>query len=488
MAIDPQKVLLIRNSNAAVAELSASVSDWYAEARGLCGTGGVADYFWLSFDFGTRSDYIDTAAGRAQDPSHTGPILDSATTPVTCTGCSPKIAPNQVGQTIVNSIRHVVRTYGINAILVLPGVPRVMFAGGTNGQQYGQFTELFLAYIYAPSSSTISGNPVKSIGSSLGTLTTDGTASGLSRRAQLRPLTDIFALCNNSSAAIPSGRVGVVDFSTNPYTFSTLADVQRIVNNAKQAELENNFSKLHVLGGAAYIRTGGTLMSTAVNFLGYDVGLTNLSYIADSPDPDTGYSYTAPAGISEDVLWSRKPPFKGSAQAQMYVSSQYLAGGVGVFMQANGGGKVRPFCAMAMSGYHFPSLSNGGFARDQYANYCEFLPGGFAYSFGSPADESSLLAIKLGASMGFSCGGEPFTTNLCDTDAILYLLLCGLTGAEACYKANQNILYTGAQAYDLAPNTLWQGIPLWTSVHGDPLYRPYKLTPINAGKVMQVGQ
>jgi len=488
MAIDPQKVLLIRNSNAAVAELSASVSDWYAGARGLCGTGGAADYFWLSFDFGTRSDYIDTAAGRAQYPSHTGPILDSATTPVTCAGCSPKIAPNQIGQTIVNSIRHVVRTYGINALLVLPGVPRVMFAGGSNGQQYGQFTELFLAYIYATSSSTISGNPVKAIGSSLGILTTDGTASGLSRRGQLRPLTDIFALCNNSGAAIPSGRVGVVDFSTNPFTFSTLADVQRIVNNAKQAELENNFSKLHVLGGAAYIRTGGTLMSTAVNFLGYDAGITNLSYIADSPDPATGYSYTAPTGISEGVLWERKPPFKGDAQAQMYVSNQYFPGTDGVFMQANGGGKVYPFGAMSMSSFHFPELSNGRFESNRYADYCEFLPGGFAYSFGSPADLTSLLAIKLGASMGFSCGGEPFTTNLCDTDAILYLLLCGLTGAEACYKANQSILYTGAQAYDLAPNTLWQSTPLWTSVHGDPLYRPYKLTPINAGKVMQVGQ
>ena len=487
MAIDNQKVLLIRNSNVAVAELSTSVSDWYAGARGLCGTGGATDYFWLSFDFGNRIDYVDTAAGRVQHPSHTGPILDSATTPVTCSGCSPKVVVSQVGQTLVNAIRHVVSTYGINALLVLPGVPRVMFAGGSSGQQYGQFTELFLAYIYATGSSTISGNPVKTPNSSLGLLTTDGTASGFSRSGQLRPLTDIFALCNSAGAAIPSGRVGVVDFSTNPYTFSTLSDVQRIVNNAKQAELENNFSKLHVLGGAAYIRTGGTLMSTAVNFLGYDVGLTNLSYIADNPYPGE-YSWTAPAGESEGVLWSRKPPFKGSAQAQMYVSSQYIPGTDGVFMQANGGGKVYPFCAMAISGYHFPELSNGRFVSNRYADYCEFLPGGIAYSFGSPSDLTSLLAIKLGASMGFSCGGEPFTTNLCDTDAILYLLLCGLTGAEACYKANQGILYTGAQAYDLAPNTLWQGIPLWTSVHGDPLYRPYKLTPINAGKVMQVGQ
>jgi hypothetical protein len=467
MAIDPQKVLLIRNSNAAVAGLSASVSDWYAGARGLCGTGGAADYFWLSYDFGNGA-YVDTAAGRVQYPAHIGPILDSATTPVTCTGQSTKITSTQVGQTLINSIRSVVSTYEINAILVLPGVPLVVYSGGAIGGQYGQYIELILANISAYSSSSIpTSPPTKATGDNLGMLITDGAGSGTSRTGRLRPLTAISTLCQGCS--IPAGRVGWVTSSAAASNCSSLVEVQAIVNNAKAAELVDPYSKLHVLGGTAYVFSGGVLSSTAVNYLGRDVGLRNLSYIADGIEG---------SGSAEQDLWLTKPPWAGTAQAQMVRES-----GVGgpQTVQTYGGGRITPFCLVS------PRIEPI-VTQSYYTDRMAFAPGGFGYAWQSTASLLSDFILKTGGSMGFGSGGEPFAPNLIDSDALLYLLMLGCTGVEACYKAGQNWQYTGPPVRDLPSGTITSGGASWTSVQGDPLYAPYKANSLTRGKMVQVGQ
>jgi hypothetical protein len=475
MAIDTQKVLLIRNSNVAVAELSASVSDWYAGARGLCGTGGSADYFWLSYDFGNGA-YVDTAGGRAANPSHTGPILDSATTPVACTGQSTKITSNQVGQTLVSSIRSVVLTYGINAILVLPGVPRSIYIGGAvqTGGEYEQFIELILAYIHTYASSSIPTlNPLKTSADNLGMLITDGTGSGISRTGRRKPLTSIPTLCEYYS--IPAGRVGWVDRNVPADNCSSLAEVQAIVNNAKAAELVNNFSKLHVLGGSAYIAPGGVLSSTAVNYLGRDAGLTNLSYIDYIPPTPAPQGF----GYAEDELWVTKPPWAGAAQAEWNTGTP--PGTQSGSIQAYGGGKITPFCVVSPRVEPYVTVS---YQTDRLA----FQPGGFGYGWTSSADLLSQFILKTGGSMGFGSGGEPWSNNLDDSDALLYLLLLGCTGVEACNKAGSAFKYTGPSVRDMPSGYTYSGPAIWTSVQGDPLYRPYKFNPLNAGKIMQVGQ
>ena len=91
MAINPQKVLLIYNTNsdsriqALNTQGGVNLRDWYAQVRGLTGGGGTTDYYYLGFDFGT-ADYV-TMGGYTVSGV---PSIDGSTATV-CTDSSPKM-------------------------------------------------------------------------------------------------------------------------------------------------------------------------------------------------------------------------------------------------------------------------------------------------------------------------------------------------------------------------------------------------------------
>lgn len=483
MAIDPKRVLLVRNTHASVAADCAAISDWYANARGLVDQ-NPDDYFWLGFDFGalagTRIASKAHADAEGAQPGITL-VIDHATTPITCSAKSAKITTAQVGWPAVEAISQTVRDHKIDALLVLPGVPEYFYYFTNFGHpyfQYPQNLELFLATCVSAGQTRIKQAPGgeqfldRPTGSQVGLsrLFTDGTTSGSARRSEPRPLTSAHEYCVPTGKCIPSGRVGYIRLDTIQHC--TLADVQRIVNGGLQAELEDNFTKLHVLGGTAYIHSGGVLISTATNFLGFDAGV-NLAYANNS------HAFLSGLGYSEAELWPRKPPFKGSPTA----ATVELTGPSWSIVGPNDT-KVMPFALMT------PNLSPK--VTDPICvAHLGFLPGGYAFCWTSGAKWASVYCLETGGSLGFGVAFEPDASGLLESDQLLNLLLHGYTGAEAVHRARQDAVHTGPSVRDLASG---QTIPFsghssnrsWVSPHGDPLYAPYKHHNLRS-KLIQVG-
>lgn len=534
MAINPKKVLLIRNTNAAVASLSATTSDWYAVARGLT-EASDSDYFWMGFDLGNGSqklatrlaadfnvfdtpglhnpnaDYVSGQMYSLGQSSASCKVLDSLTSPVVCDSHSAKITTSRVGQAIFDAIGSVINTYGIEAVFVLPGVPVNLLGPFYNqgvfthpatdvGSYYGQHLEIALAHSHvwmgaAPYTRKVG---TRSQVGSPGTLFTDGNSSGwngVNRKLPGKPMSSPKNLAS-SGGPIAWGRVGSA--SNNSATWSTLATVQTMVNNAKAAEAVSNLDKLHVLGGTAYIEPGGVLDSLAVNKLGFDVGLTNFGYVQETffykssttngnydnfvadlgTDPNayiglgltggTVVSATQGYGYSEDEIWAIKPAWKGTPIARMY-------------RRAEGYESLAAADSNVITTFGAASPRIGG---DVVANKWAFAPGAWVYSWMSAADAPSYHCLLNGGSLGFTCAGEPYNVNISETASVLLLLFRGFTGAECTFRALSSVTYTGVAVRDRSTGSNFSSGGAYLSAHGDPLYAPYRFT---APKIMQVG-
>ena len=459
--IDPRKVLLVRNSNAAQSALSTSVSDWYAAARGLDG-GAAGDYFWISFDFGNglsnlltklAADFIGVTNPNYPDRGVLGTgngrpniVLDHATTPVTCSAHSTKIPVNQVGLSFLASLAHVINTHAIEAVIVLPGVPAAVqgpYSGGA-GVYYGQATEVICANAPGFNGST----PYLRQGASTrfaprvhGALTLDGSTSGVTRSRPVRGIANVFPTW---------GRVGWENLDT----FSSLAQVQTIVGNAIAAESQNNLSRPTVIGGTAYIFGGGTRQGTAANFAGRDMGLLNLGYVSTPGDYGAALSQQPGNNNDEFDYWQTKPAFAGSPLAELYVGQGLQS------IQAPGGGQLSLF------GLSAPILAP--LLTPEFSSRLAFQAGGWAFAWLSSAELMGRFSLLNGASLSFLVTGEPFNTGIPDIDSLTTLILEGRSGCEAVYSgATSNTLGVWLSS-STAVTTAW----------GDPLYAPYFATRV----------
>lgn len=452
----PGRVLIVRNSNAAWSTLSSGVADWYASARGL-----GAGYYWLSFDFGDGTsnlitklcaDYLGIANpyyGNASWTTGNGNpniVLDHASTPLTCSGQSSNITASQVGASFLASLAHVIDTYAIDVVLVTPGVPeRVLgpFNGGS-GIYFGQPTEIvcslgqrFNAVAFGDRRGDTQG--VRQASICQGALTLSGTASGASRRDPLSR-----QLANDKPM---QGRIGWAE----GVSFSSLAQVQTIVNNALAAEAENNLVKPHVIGGTAYIYGGGTRQSTAANFAARDLGVIGLGYISTPSDYGTVTLSTAELGY-----WNAKPAWSGSALAELWSPDAfYSSQGV----QAPGGGQLSAFAVAS------PRLAPI-VGDSRYSDRLAFQAGGWAYSWLSDAQLLARFCLQNGGSLAFTVTGEPTSGGMADQDSLVAMLLQGRPACEAIYRA------LGSTTAGASPGYGWNVLSAW----GDPLYAPYRLT------------
>lgn len=520
MAINPQKVLLIYNTNsdsriqALNTQGGINLRDWYAQVRGLTGGGGTTDYYYLGFDFGTAS-YV-TMGGYTVSGV---PSIDGSTS-ITCTDSSPKML-SQVGITLPRALSNIGNLYNLEAILVMPGVPKRIQNGAAsfNNQQY---IELYLAgglggnvTLYLPST------PILATAGCMGVCSVDATitgTNGITRPAAPKSLTSIRDLSPGSPTYF--GRIGWVlsDGSSTDSNYayawgcSSFAQTQTIVTNAIAAEQVDNFSKLHVLGGTAYVAggggfaQGGVLSGVQTNYLANSAGITNLTYIEGlmgvgyseaswwpgSPVPVATSNGARPywwnGATAAQVFKSNYPPAKSYSMNPAYTSGdpgdQYITG-------ANGSA-IQPFALL--SPRIAPKLN------DSRCTVLSFAPGGIAYAWMSAAAYFQEFCLRTGGSLAFGCGGEPGGDSVQDTDAILYWLLNGFTGAEASYKAGSNWAYTGVVAgwnfsTNSAQNETFPGTsynfnngahPFRMSPHGDPLYAPYKAHNLQP-RLMQVG-
>jgi hypothetical protein len=472
MAINHKKVLLIRNSNAAFAELSQQVSDWYATARGLTDS-GPTDYYWVSFDFGDCTKSLTTketvALKSLTTSSHQ--VVNSQTSPTLCTAVSPKIASGKVGLELIQALKEIILENKIEAVFSLPGVTSII----TNvivSYFYTYWSELMFASsarIFASNYNPVSGNYTRRLTNITGKLTTTGNTSGATRPAAAAPLSS-----KALAADLPAwGRVGWAQSTRLGILFSSLSEVQTIVNNAIQVEKENNKTKPHVIGGSAYIWGGGVWESIAANLAARDFGL-NTYYILDDgtfriPGNPASGNVLAGIGTDEDNRWAAKSAWYGTPSVKPYVGTQ------GDFsIQGLDGGKVTVFAASCPRLYAFiPGMFTGDGnsirATTEYQDRLGFEPGGWIYSWGSGAGWPAEFCLRNGGSLGIGVAGEPGAHNIADADVILVNLLRGMCGAEAVYKGTFNATNTG-----LLPLQFTNGGVI--SAHGDPLYRPYAST------------
>jgi hypothetical protein len=531
MAINPQKVLLIYNTNsdsriqALNTQGGVNLRDWYAQARGLTTGNGPTDYYYLGFDFGTAS-YV-TMGGYTVS----GVTSIDGSTATACTDCSPKLPPSFVGQTLPQVFSYLNVNLQIELVLVMPGVPK-RIQNGTSSYNNGQYIELYLAgglgknygfpFGYLPVS------PILATAGCMGICSVDATitgTNGITRPAAPKSLTSICILSPGSPTYF--GRIGWVlsDGSSTDSNYayawgcSSFAQTQTIVTNAITAEQVDNFSKLHVLGGTAYVAggggfaQGGVLSGVQTNHLANSAGITNLTYIdgfmgsgyseaswwVGYPDPVCPNG-TRPlwwgGATAAQVFKSNYPPAKSLSMNPAYTfgdpGDQYITG-------ANGSA-IQPF--VLMSPRIAPKLS------DSRCSVLSFAPGGIAYAWMSAAAYLQEFCLRTGGSLAFGCGGEPGGDSVQDTDTILYWLLNGFTGAEASYKAGSSWAYTGAVAgweyqldsqgnliIDHVHNESFPGTSysfnngqhsFRISPHGDPLYAPYKAHNLQP-RLMQVG-
>jgi hypothetical protein len=439
------KTLIVVNSNTSTNTLSTSVADWYAAARNLDG-GVPGDYYWVSFDFGTgrlATSYGDAIADIAAPYK----LINSASSPIVCTGVSAKCGRNDVvGFGVTKTISELVATNGIHCILVTPGVP-----SGVTGYpvQFGQFphaTEVYLSLVAR--------------------LKEAATNTGISSSYQFGTHSNPTILTPEATRTLPAsrsldvarpmwGRIGWVELGYNE-VFSTLAQVQTIVNNAITNEAIANKSKLHILGGTAYIYGGGTVNSLATNYVGAASGFTNYGHI-DTPT-DYGNTLDSQPGALNDErdYWATKPAWASATPKAEY----YLSGTNRQWLQLAGGGLVQPFAVV--SPRLDPELTT------TYSDRCTFQSGGWAYSWMSAAYNMGLFSLKNGASMSFLVTSEPGAIGLADSDAMLKALSLGYSGAEAVYRCPAKLI--GPTQNNITNAGYLHGV---TTVWGDPLYRPY---------------
>jgi len=486
VAIDPTKVLLIRNSNAAFSSLSSSVSDWYASARGLT-VANAADYFWVSFDFGDGTkntatkrmtdyigvlnpNYVNAANpnGQILGPGNGLQNLTIDDGVFAVTGKSAKVTAATVGQALLPALSAIYTTHAIECVLVLPGVPQALWGPFDSGAGiiFAQDIELFLAK--AKTASTVSSNSRKV--TSMSNYTPgivhgplNGPApsgalpaqfpSAVMRRSALRRLGHVTKPEN-----VAFGRVG---WALGGSSFSSLAEVQAMVNNALSVEATDNKAKKVVVGGTAYIFGGGVMNTMAANYAARDYGLTNFGYVSGS---------SGGIGDSESLMWAAKPSWAGSALAiagGTGTTATYAADGTTLIsgttdssrIQGPGGSTLNTWGVMVA--IVAPDISNSAHNND-----ITWQAGGWAYSWMSAAGQMRIYSLKHGASLSWGTAGEPFANNIGDVDSLFLNLLSGYCGSEAAYRAVCST--TGGTGLN-------GGINKYTSAWGDPLYAPFKM-------------
>lgn len=440
--IDPAKVLLIINSNAAVRAVSEGAADYYITARGLTA-------HKLYFDMGTSIDRRDV---RVLSTPVTGDSVGYGTTGYintawTCTGVGTfGGAGTQLGQGFLTAIGGYVSANAIDAVILSAATPLMVWAANLteiasgagyvlanqaaltashvmhSTPQYGykhnataQALGLGVRYLAAPARDAASRTLIPRAAP----VTIDGGTAYV-----LPPLADYVGSWAPARERIPCGRLG---FPRNPsFTTSlateTLAEVQSIVTRALAAEAQDNRGKpVAVKTAAAY----GTVTLGEINATLWELALCGVKparFGATLPyaTPNNTLVYTASG--PREVVDPSQPPLFG-------------------------------FCS-----HGAPSGTAGESSPIGIGPVTSTDPGAWCWPYGSGTCETTGSMFHNGKGVAGTWNAEePVADGLPNyADGVSYLLR-GHSFAEAYFWSQ------------------WQGS--YGCCVGDPLYAPYKQSP-----------
>lgn len=420
MAIDPQKVLVVFNSNSTLGSASLANAEYYATARGLRTSG---NYHRMGFDFGSSTTAILALAGVPGAPG--GNVLISALTPnyvTTASGATTAYA----GMALMSAVAQFISDNAIEALLVECNVPPNVFTGvdkisyvvympieGLLGMAPGRPTGLV---VYSGVASVARGlMPGLTRKPSTGAGTLDGNL--LTGVLVQSPTMNRFKALQRATM-VPNGRIG--------YPGASSAEVQRCVNDAVWAETQNNLGKLHVIGGSPYTASNVPYDNVSSHALFAQSGFTSMAHF----DSDTAFAEYTGATVSRHAYGT------GAISLQS-LGLLYGAGSQNSTDYALGG----PI----------------------YANH-QPMRGGWSFAWQSSAFMQGVCTlVKGGCASVCNAQSEPLATGLPGQLEFAASLVAGLTFAEAVFLSSE-MLGTRSTAY------------------GDPLYRPYALTALVANE------
>ena len=476
MAIDPTKVLIIVNTNTdtgispaspsmagypTIAAASLANADYYATARGLRTNG---NYLKIGFNFGslwnspmTPSVVIPTRPGQQSVDKLLPAIVTTIAGVSTAYNALPLLA----------AIAQFCTDNAVEAILVECNVPPCIWIGHQSGYADYIPTETLLSFSPTYKSGVVPSAPsFVEAGQGAGTaiypsrglstptmgltaarttfasnntkLALPGFASG-NLLSGTFPKSNLMQLYKKAQLAvqIPNGRIG--------YPGATSADVQRIVTDAIWAEQQDNRAKSHLIGGRGYPSTPNEPYDNVTsNYLFASNGFTNLSRFGPQ-----GYAeYTG--AVVDTTAWETGTLsttafavlFGGGSQDPRY----YLPEAKVIANYQNGysGGE---------SGFSFI-----------YKNHTP-MRGGWGFAWQSSAYMLGMCVITKGGCTAVCNVMEPYVQGLPDQLEFTTNLLSGLSMMESVYLS----------AGMTAPRT---------TVYGDPLYSPYKLTAVSPNEFL----
>lgn len=422
-AIRHDKVLLVVNSNAAVDTASNAAADYYIAARGLTSRK-------LAFDMGSSTDRVGVvSAGTASG----GTYVDSAWT------CS--TAGAYAGQGFLTALRNYILDNAIDAVVLSSHTPtevsycNVAQLAGAAVWLVSSAGQTYLAgesWVSVPGHLDLSqASPTAPWGSNIyarpggGLYVLDGSNPVGYRPNGIGSSSRCWE--SNTRLRVPSGRLGWIDNRIHAaLTSESLAEAQRMIDDAVWAEGQDNTVKRHFMMNGVYgANTADVGRATTWTLAAFDVPFRDMY---------------APGGWSGDV---NLPPTR-----QGVLTSTSVNG----FPQIYSGSEAC-FGFLSMGGPPAGPVSTPSYAL--VLSGAPVLRGAWAVHHGSA---SGLMWDSL-AYLGLGCAGvrnrdEPYTTGIVETQYMVGVLMSGFCFAEAVFYSDS----TGGHQ----------------CVTGDPLYAPYR--------------
>lgn len=457
MAIDPTKVLIIVNTNTDIGISPASPSmagyptisaaslanaEYYATARGLRTNG---NYLRMGFDFGSawNSELTPTEITPVMGVGGFNALLPTSVT--TTLGATTSYA----AMPMMTALSKFIVDQGVQAILIECNVPPCVWAASEPNSVISYIPiECFLSFaptfgsLAIPTTVTISGgisysslarNIVKSLPGSTKKSNLASVAFGNLMTGTF-PKSAALQIYKSKQLVImlPNGRIG--------YPGSTSTDIHRIVTDALWAEGQDNRSKLHLIGGYPYAYNNVPYDNVTSNYLFGIAGFTNLQHF--------------------DRDWQQPVEYSGS----MVSYTSWLAGALPTasfgLLHGSGSQECRDYLALGSVPNYRGGTTVTGSGFSGIFNSHSPIRGGWSFAWQSSAFMQGMCTLTKGGAASVCNVWEPLADGLPGQLEFAVNLLSGLTMMESVYLSSEMT----------EPRT---------TVYGDPLYRPYKLTSVS---------
>ena len=458
MAIDPTKVLIIVNTNTAAGLTSPSMvgyptlsaasltnADYYATARGMKTNG---NFLRMGFDFGS-------AWNSALTPTEISPIqgignITSLLPTKVSTAAGDSTAYNALP--MMKALSNFIIDNGVQAILVECNVPPCVWVA-TPLTEYMPI-ECFLAFAPIFGIKGVLTEVIGTGGSSLTALVNYVYPPGLpgATKKPLSPsqvvgnlLIGTFPKSNSlqfyrsaqQAIILPNGRIG--------YPGAQTSDIQRMVTDAIWAEGQDNRTKLHLIGGHPYTTVPSDSWlpfsnfpydNVSSNYLFSSIGFSNIEYF--------------------DNDWTRPPEYVGTMVSVAAWEAGTLPTSTFGLLYGSGSQTPGAYQPAGPTYNYLNGTSTNGTAGGIYTSHTA-LRGGWSFAWQSSAYMQGICTLRKGGAASVCNVYEPRSDGLPGQLEFAANIVSGMSMMESVYLS----------AAMRAPRT---------TVYGDPLYRPYKLT------------